>query len=57
MSSTAETPTPPGPAPDPQLRNRAHGLRWCPEHDVPAKFDVDCFRCPQDNAIIGPPLR
>lgn len=31
--------------------------RRCREHDVDAVYDVDCFRCPVDNAVIGPPVR
>lgn len=40
------------PAPDGAVQPR-----WCTDHNVAAVFDIDCFRCPEDNAVIGPPLR
>lgn len=37
----------------PELRSS----RWCVEHNVAALYDGDCFRCPDDNAVVGPVVR
>lgn len=36
---------------------RTANIRWCTEHDVAPLFDVDCFRCPYDNSVVGPVVR
>lgn len=53
------TPSAAAPGPQPSTSDKTSGKdgRRCSEHGIPAVFDVDCFRCPYDNAIIGPAIR
>ena len=55
-SRTAPSATP---VADPQQQPGAATTpdRRCREHGVDAVYDVDCFRCPADNAVVGPPVR